>query len=397
MNRITEALKNVVKRLILYSLKRVFKRVLLILLPYLFIFIVSVVVILSVFGAAPVESGAERDKEQVISMVERVEPEIKSEYGQEQDFDLDWGIVYAVEMYANGWKRNIDMERIKRIIEGLKPEFSYREYIEKTCYYDESNHLYREVEHPVTLLIEVDTYKGRYVFSYREKRDITYFYVSNGEETERHRKEHIYVVPDEVEFYEDYFKLDKVLLAEVKKRFPDIRGFEVEGGELTWPLPSGRVVTSNFGYRFHPVDKVYRFHTGIDIAANIGDDVVAAADGVVAFAGRLGAFGKCVILQHPGNVQTLYAHNSKNIVEQGEAVKRGQKIAEVGSAGKSTGPHLHFEVRINGRSVNPLGNIEVPGGILNIVNPVDRRMVLETASAFMKGKSSLEWLKEKVR
>jgi len=113
-----------------------------------------------------------------------------------------------------------------------------------------------------------------------------------------------------------------------------------------WPA-RGRV-TSAFGWRR------WRHHDGIDIAAPYGTPVTAARDGVVIFAGWYYAYGKAVIVDHGDGLQTLYGHNSRLRVRVGQRVRKGDVIANVGSTGNSTGPHLHFEVRINGRAVNPM-------------------------------------------
>jgi len=115
---------------------------------------------------------------------------------------------------------------------------------------------------------------------------------------------------------------------------------------FVWPA-RGRL-TSRFGWRR------WRHHDGIDIAAPYGSPVTAARDGVIVYSGWYHAYGKAVIIDHGSGLQTLYGHNSKNLVRAGQRVTKGQLIAHVGSTGRSTGPHLHFEVRINGRPVNPI-------------------------------------------
>jgi len=115
---------------------------------------------------------------------------------------------------------------------------------------------------------------------------------------------------------------------------------------FVWPA-RGRL-TSRFGWRR------WRHHDGIDIAAPYGAPVTAARDGVVIYAGWYHAYGKAVILDHGSGLQTLYGHNAALLVRAGQRVEKGQLIARVGSSGRSTGPHLHFEVRINGRPVNPI-------------------------------------------
>jgi murein DD-endopeptidase MepM/ murein hydrolase activator NlpD len=127
-------------------------------------------------------------------------------------------------------------------------------------------------------------------------------------------------------------------------------------GELQWPL-KGRI-TSPFGYRRHPIYRVRKMHTGIDIAAPSGTAIRAAGAGEVVHAGRWGGYGKCVIIDHSGGVATLYAHCSSLAVTKGQAVREGQVIANVGSTGLSTGPHLHFEVRRGGRPVDPMSLLD---------------------------------------
>ena len=124
-------------------------------------------------------------------------------------------------------------------------------------------------------------------------------------------------------------------------------------GVLQWPCPSTRYVTSEFGNRSRPVAGASTNHKGLDIGGAMGADIVAADSGTVLFAGNSSSYGKYVVLSHGGGMTTLYAHCSQLLVKAGSAVTKGQVIAKVGSTGVSSGPHLHFEVSVNGERQNP--------------------------------------------
>lgn len=126
------------------------------------------------------------------------------------------------------------------------------------------------------------------------------------------------------------------------------------GGKMGWPAPGYNRITSNYGYRIHPILKVKKLHTGIDIGVPTGGNIVAAAAGTVIYSGPLGGYGNTIMLDHGGSIVTLYAHNSRLMVKEGTVVKRGDIVAKAGSTGMSTGPHLHFEVRKNGVYQDPL-------------------------------------------
>lgn len=126
------------------------------------------------------------------------------------------------------------------------------------------------------------------------------------------------------------------------------------GGAMKWPVPGYTTITSEFGMRVHPITGAYKLHTGVDVGAPIGASFVAAANGIVTKATFNAAYGNMVIIDHGGGVQTLYAHGSEIIAQVGQTVSVGTEVLKVGSTGYSTGPHAHFEIRINGQTVNPL-------------------------------------------
>lgn len=123
---------------------------------------------------------------------------------------------------------------------------------------------------------------------------------------------------------------------------------QLGNADWAWPVPSHRKVSSNFGQRWG------RKHEGIDIPAPRGTPIVATAAGKVKYSGnRVRGYGNMIVIEHPGKVFSVYAHNSKNIVSAGTKVKRGQMIARVGNTGRSTGPHLHFEIRVRNQARDP--------------------------------------------
>lgn len=133
---------------------------------------------------------------------------------------------------------------------------------------------------------------------------------------------------------------------------------ELRGAEAEWTggliLPVAGRMTSRFGRRFHPVLHVWKLHTGVDFGVPTGTAVHAAAGGVVVHSGWLGAYGNAVVIDHGGGVSTLYGHCSSLSVRTGQSVTAGEVISYSGSTGYSTGPHLHFEKRVNGSPVPPL-------------------------------------------
>ena len=120
-----------------------------------------------------------------------------------------------------------------------------------------------------------------------------------------------------------------------------------------WPVKGGWV-SSNFGMRLHPISGKKQFHRGVDIPGKEGGKVLAVADGVVVKSTKASTFGWMIQIDHGDGYTTLYSHNRKNLVSEGETVIKGQAIGEIGSTGLSTGPHVHFEVSKNDRSINPV-------------------------------------------
>jgi len=135
------------------------------------------------------------------------------------------------------------------------------------------------------------------------------------------------------------------------------------GGEMAWPVPSSHTITSPFGMRIHPIFGTWSMHTGVDISATSGTPMVAANDGIVVESGYSQAYGNYIVIDHGGGVATMYGHglDGSRRVNPGDTVKKGDVIMQVGDTGFSTGPHLHFEVRLNGSAVDPLPYITSNG------------------------------------
>lgn len=158
------------------------------------------------------------------------------------------------------------------------------------------------------------------------------------------------------------FSLEKRIQNEITSHQTYMRPSAPQATRRVWGTgrfinPAPGPITSPFGYRVHPIFGTLRFHTGVDIGAPYGCSILAADSGTVIDSGWMGGYGNCLIVDHGGGYSTLYAHCSQLYVGYGQGVTKGQAIAAVGSTGNSTGPHLHFEVRINGEPVDPLGFI----------------------------------------
>lgn len=155
----------------------------------------------------------------------------------------------------------------------------------------------------------------------------------------------------------------KMQMAEIEIEIRNLAGIqsfgdEYIGGNMIWPIPGYKNITSKYGMRTHPITGLYSLHTGTDVGAPIGTNFVAAASGVVTKAGYNKYYGNMVIIDHGGGVQTLYAHGSEIVVQLGDLVSTGDVVLKVGSTGYSTGPHAHFEIRINGKTTDPLNYVK---------------------------------------
>ena len=135
-------------------------------------------------------------------------------------------------------------------------------------------------------------------------------------------------------------------------------------GSQAQAIPVAGTVSSPFGMRRHPITDQVQMHEGTDIAAPAGSPIRAFRDGVVEYAGRAEGYGNIVVLRHADGMKTLYGHNQENLVQAGDRVRAGQTIGRVGSTGRSTGPHLHFEIVREGERVDPspyLKQRSIPG------------------------------------
>ena len=165
---------------------------------------------------------------------------------------------------------------------------------------------------------------------------------------------------DEITAYKNEQLRIEMLIMQISTT-PNVN-IQFTGGYLIWPVAvNGTVITSPYGYREHPIQGVVKLHQGLDIGgASFGAPIVAALDGIVSYAGELGSYGNCVMIDHGNGITTLYAHGQKILTEKGKEVKQGDLIMEVGSTGNSTGPHCHFEVRVNGYTQDPLKYVNPP-------------------------------------
>ena len=309
---------------------------------------------------------------------------------------IQWSHLYSIMTFhnmANGDK--ITAKLLNNVGRHFKSTFKYMKdtiKIEQKNVDELGNEIWSIVSEEIQyLLVESDTIIGHYKYTYKD-------FVEENENTRISKK----VFVSEELIGEQYEMLNKYLKREFNIRDEDLEnqveiviqsaiGYSdntentswlfntktsiqkgnldlesnsnsvIANGMFTWPIPGYTSITSEFGYRTHPITGIYKLHTGTDIAAPEGIDFVAMADGVVITACRNTSYGNMVLINHGNGIVTLYAHGSKLLVRTNDVVKQGEPVLKVGSTGYSTGPHAHFEVRINDEYVNPMQYFE--GGI----------------------------------
>lgn len=328
---------------------------------------------------------------------------------QAQDYALSWGVLAAVDRVFGDPIINEEIKgerdykpNPEKIYKILRPIFEWKDStIIRELEWEEEvevgsdrngNPIYQtrtmhdtQIEH-VKLLMMADIYEAKYIYKYEtvteswtegnvritETKEVVKNIIEQGPYYERLlnlMKEHglneksLEMILELATVYDpDYQHSLDTRWAEINSLALDYTQSYYEGelGTIVWPLP-GRynTISSNFGWRIHPIERKYKFHTGIDLPAPSGTAVYAIADGYVRFSGSNKGYGQFIIIEHGDSIYTAYAHLSKRLVKTGELVSRGQEIGTVGSTGLSTGPHLHFEAR------------KVVNGAVNYFNPME--------------------------
>jgi murein DD-endopeptidase MepM/ murein hydrolase activator NlpD len=251
---------------------------------------------------------------------------------------------------------------------------------------------------PIHLLKQAKTIQNKYNYTYKSETTTETSSSSHGPVTTTVTKDVLERI--EPTYSEDWEPLRDILIAHGAKRVEDQdflleywlsyltdydgSGDGIDGswtpitGDLVWPTKGDRV-TSSFGYRIHPITGKKKLHAGVDVGVPIGTPVYAAKAGKVIFANAMGTAGNAIMIQH-SDMETRYYHLNKILVESGQEVKAGDKIAESGNTGGSTGPHLHFEIRIDGEPVNPLlyfGYNSTDGSDILKYRPLDFTAMIE--------------------
>ncbi len=162
-----------------------------------------------------------------------------------------------------------------------------------------------------------------------------------------------------IKIYQDNHKLQEEIKKYLEKLNEDNKSVNSKVNYGKYLKPAQGKITSKYGKRTHPITGKESFHTGIDIAGSTGNNIIASLSGKVVSSGWYNSvYGNVIIINHGNNIQTFYAHLDKTLVKKGQDVKAGDVVGKMGSTGLSTGPHLHFEIRINGEHVDPLKRIK---------------------------------------
>jgi len=219
-------------------------------------------------------------------------------------------------------------------VNSLKYEARLHSAVEKLSYYSEQFHRWKST---LAALKKTES-EFRQLFSLNSKDQVLQHADTSftGSLDLPNLVEELRKTTESVDEIKDYLRIQKDVY------FATPRGFPIAGD-----------ISSNYGSRVDPLSGEIQFHSGVDISASPGNPICATADGVVSYSGWSETSGFVVVLEHGCGYSTIYAHNKRNVVKVGQRIKRGSILGYVGSSGKSTGPHVHYEVWKNGKNVNP--------------------------------------------
>lgn len=276
---------------------------------------------------------------------ENMKVRIRSMYERGDDFYFE--AILSARSFADMLNRVDYMEKVSASDRRMLEEFrTTREYVEVCKAQLESEQelleeAKRNVEAEEASLESLISQKEAEIKAYEED-------ISNREQLLKEYEAEIAAQDAEIKEME---RVAKALQTQLEQANGQKRTYD--GGMFAWPAPSYTRISDDYGNRMHPTLKVQKFHNGIDMAAPGGSPILAAYNGTVVAASYSSTMGNYIMIDHGDNLYTIYMHASALYVSQGAEVVKGQKIAAVGTTGRSTGNHLHFGVRLNGSYVSP--------------------------------------------